>query len=164
MDPKIRRAATAEVARSKEPDPTILLAAARDPDADVSMLATSRLGKLYADGEVSTADMLARVRDKNQNPRVRVVAMNGLGMVPTPDAAKLLVELLATGDLTERRAAAVLLQHQDPALAIPALIDALGDADEYVRAAALDSLRVRSRGRDFGTDAAAWRAWWQSRR
>jgi len=59
--------------------------------------------------------------------------------------------------------AAILLVHQDPELAMPALIGALADTDELVRSNALDSLRARSRGRDFGTDAAAWRAWWQAR-
>jgi len=53
--------------------------------------------------------------------------------------------------------------HQDPEVAVPALIDALADADEVVRANALEALRGRARGRDFGSDAGAWRAWWQSR-
>ena len=63
----------------------------------------------------------------------------------------------------ERRTAAILLAHQDPELAVPALIGALGDADEYVRSNAVEALRARSRGREFGLDAAAWRAWWQAR-
>ena len=47
--------------------------------------------------------------------------------------------------------------------AVPALIRALADADEYVRMNAVESLKHFARGRDFGQDAAAWLRWWQSR-
>jgi HEAT repeat protein len=163
-DPKVRRAATRELARGKDPDPAALLAAARDPDLEVSMVATSGLGKLYADGQISTADMVARATDRTSQQRVHVLALNGLGTVPTAEAAALLTDLLRSGDVVDRRSAANLLQSQDAELASPPLIDALADADEGVREAALASLRARSRGRDFGTDAAAWRAWWQAHR
>jgi HEAT repeat protein len=162
-DPKIRRAAVHEVARSSELDAAALLVASRDPDLEVGMVATQALGKLYAEGQVPLQELVARASDRNLNERVRQTALNGFGQIANADAAAVLVDLLARGDVRERRTAAALLANQDPALAVPALIRALGDSDEYVRLQALDALRARSRGRDFGTDAGAWQNWWQSR-
>ncbi len=162
-DPKVRRAAVMELARDRDADPALLLAASRDPDLQVGVTAIEALGKLHAQGQVPAHELIARATDRGLSERVRVGALNGLGLVPSPDAARLLVELASRGDVGERRTAAILLVHQDPAAAVPALIGLLGDADEYVRSNALESLRARSRGRDFGADAAAWRAWWDAR-
>jgi HEAT repeat protein len=162
-DPRIRRAAVREAARDSDLDPAVLLAASRDPDLEVAITATIALGKRYADGTVPAAEMIARATDRGLNDRVRVTALNAIGLVPSPDGAALLVEMVARGSVIERASAAILLVHQDPELAMPALIGALGDADEQVRANALASLQARSRGRDFGSDAAAWQAWWQAR-
>lgn len=163
-DPRIRRAAVAEVAREEQPDPQTLLGASRDPDLDVARLAIAGVSKLYADGQISTREMIALASDRAIPTRARTAALNGLGTVPNAEAAALLVTMLATGDTFERRMAAALLGNQDVELAVPALIAALRDADEYVRGNALESLRLRSRGRDFGMDAGAWQAWWQSAR
>ena len=162
-DPKVRRAAVREAARDPGLDPAVLLVASRDPDLEVGITATIALGKRYADGDVPVAEMIARATDRSLNDRVRVSALNAVGLVPSAEGAALLVDLVARGSTTDRASAAILLVHQDPELAMPALIGALGDAEEQVRANALESLRARSRGRDFGTDAASWRAWWQVR-
>jgi hypothetical protein len=162
-NPRVRATALRDAAKDPDADPAILLAASRDPDVNVAMIATDLLGKRYAEGAVPMQEMLDRARDRGLHARVRTGALNGLGVVAAPEAAALLSDLLAHGDLLERRSAAILLVHQDPEVAVPALISALGDADEVVRANALDALRTRSRGRDFGRDAAAWQAWWQSR-
>jgi HEAT repeat protein len=162
-DPKVRRAAVRELAAAPDADPALLLAASRDPDLQVGVTATEALGKLHAGGAVPARELVARATDHKLDERVRVSALNGLGLVPSPEAAALLVELAARGDLGERRTAAILLSHQELAAAVPALIALLGDADEYARSNALESLRARARGRDFGTDAAAWRAWWAAR-
>jgi hypothetical protein len=161
-DPKIRRAAVLEVAWSADPDPKVMLIASRDSDAGVARTAMTSLGKLYEAGQVPIAQMIALATDRSITDRVRIVALNGLGVVPNSEAADVLVKLLGSGDTLERRSAAALLGNQDPQLAVPALIRALGDSDEYVRSNALESLRGRSRGRDFGTDAGAWQAWWQA--
>lgn len=163
-DPRVRRAAVREAARGDAVDPALLLAASRDRDLEVGVVATAALGKLHADGAVPVHELIARATDRALDERVRVTALNGLGVVASPEAAGVLVELLARGDVTERRSAAILLVHQDPEVALPALIAALGDADEVVRGNALEALRARSRGRDFGSDAAAWQAWWQAAR
>lgn len=160
-DPKIRRAAIREAARDPNVDSTVLLTASRDPDLDVGITATIALGKRYADGAVPAAEMIARATDRGLDDRVRVTALNAIGLVASPEGAALLVDLVAHGSVMERASAAILLVHQDPAVAMPALIAALGDADDHVKANALESLRSRSRGRDFGTDAAAWQAWWR---
>ncbi len=162
-DPKIRQAAVHEAARG-ESDPQVLLAASRDPDLGVSRVAIGALNKLYATGDVSRKDMLALASDKTLPDRARILAINGVGAVPSAEAAAMLVEMLAKGSEIERRSAAALLAHQDPEVAVPALITALSDADDVVRTQAVDSLKALSRGRDFGTDAGAWRAWWQARR
>lgn len=162
-DPKIRRAAVAEVAGSPDPDPATLLAASRDSDASIASTALVALGKLYADGRVPVADMIARAKDTSLG-RARTTAINAVGTVAHPDTARMLGELLVTGTVVERRAASALLASQDPADAIPLLIRALADSDAYVRDNAINGLRARSRGRDFGTDAGAWQSWWQAQR
>src|SRR5207253_882354 len=81
-DPKIRRAAVREAS-----DPQQLLAASRDPDTEVGVVAMERLGRLHADGEVSTRDLIARATDHQLNERVRVSALDGLGQVADRDAA-----------------------------------------------------------------------------
>ncbi len=161
-DPKVRRAAVREVVRGGDSDPAVLLVASRDPDLGVGMMATERLGTLYAEGAVPLSELVARATDHGLHEKVRITALNGIGIVANPDVASVLVELMTRGDLGERRSAAILLVHQDLALATPALIGALGDSDAIVQANALESLRARSRGRDFGSDAGAWRAWWQA--
>jgi HEAT repeat protein len=162
-DPKVRHAAVRELAADPDADPAFLLAASRDPDLQVGVTATEALGKLHAQGQVPAQELIARATDRKLDERVRTSALNGLGQVPSPEAVALLVDLASRGDVSERRTAANLLARQDPAAAVPALIGLLGDADEYVRSNALESLRARARGRDFGTDAGAWRAWWDSR-
>jgi hypothetical protein len=163
-DAKIRRAAVLEVAQSSDPDPKLMLAASRDSNGEVARTAMTSVVKLYEAGQVPVSDMIGLAKDRSIHERVRIVALNGLGVVPNAEAADLLVRLLASGDTLERRSAAALLGNQDPEVAVPALIRALGDADEYVRSNALESLRLRSRGRDFGTDAGAWQSWWQAQR
>ncbi len=162
-DPKIRRAAVRELARDRDADPATLLVASRDPDLEVGVSATEALGRLHAAGTVPAAELISRASDHALNERVRVTAMNGLAATPSPEAAAYFADLLARGDTAERANAAILVGHQDLEIAVPALIRALGDSSEQVRANAAESLRSRSRGRDFGTDAAAWQAWWQSR-
>lgn len=163
-DPRVRRAAIREAARDPDLDSAILLGASRDPDLEVGITAMIALGKRYAEGVLPATEIIARARDRSLDDRVRVSALNAVGVIAAPEAAALLVELIAHGSVLERATAAILLVHQDPELAMPALIGALGDADEQVRANALEALRTRSRGRDFGTDAAAWQAWWRSQR
>ncbi len=162
-DPKVRTAAMRELVASDAKDPATLLAASRDGDLGVAVIATIGLGDLYKDGQVSAADMAARITDHALPEKVRVAAMNGFGVIPSPEAAALFEDLLAHGQDIDRRSAAILLQHQDPAAAVPALIRALGDGDEYVRSNAVEALRSFARGRDFGTDAAAWQRWWTTR-
>ncbi len=162
-DPKIRRAAVKEVARDPNSDPAALLAASRDADIEVGILATEGLARLHAAGNLPATELIARAADHGLNERVRLAAMNGLAGAQTPESAAYLADLLARGDTGERLNAAILIAHQDLEIAVPALIRALGDGEPRVRDNALEALRSRSRGRDFGTDAGAWTAWWQSR-
>jgi HEAT repeat protein len=162
-DARVRAVAIADVARDPDADPKLLLAASRDRDVGVALRATAALGKLYAQGAIPASELATRATDHALDPKVRTMAMNGLGGVPSTDAAKLFAELAATGDPMERRASVTQLANQDAAAAVPLLIDALGDADEIVRGNAVEALRHQARGRDYGTDANAWRSWWQSR-
>ena len=162
-DPRVRAAALAEAVRDGDADPAMLLAASRDPDPGVGLRATAALGKLYAQGAIPARELALRAQDTTLDPKVRTMAMNGLGGVPSDEASRLFTDLVARGEPLERRSAAIQLAQQDAAIAVPALIGALADADELVRANAAESLRRFARGRDFGTDANAWRSWWQAR-
>jgi HEAT repeat protein len=162
-DPGVRRAAVRELVRDPGSDLQHLLTASRDRDLEVAIVATTALGTLYGRGELVAEELIARTTDHALDDRVRLAAINGLGVVASTEAARSLAELARRGDLLERRSAAILLVHQDPDLAVPALIDALADVDEVVTANALEALRTRSRGRDFGGDVPRWRAWWQVR-
>ncbi|MFN0252442.1 MAG: HEAT repeat domain-containing protein [Kofleriaceae bacterium] len=163
-DPKVRRAAIREVARDRDADVALLLDASRDRDLEVSAAATTALGKAYRAGRIPVGELVVRAQDPSIHVKVRSEALNGLGAVPSPEAAALLAGLAASGSVDDRASAAILLRNQDLAVAVPALIAALGDAEARVREVARDSLVARSRGRDFGEDRAAWQAWWQSRR
>jgi HEAT repeat protein len=162
-DAKVRRAAMREVVRKTDADPQLLLKAARDPDIVVGVLAIDALGHMHRDGVVPATELITLASDTSLNERVRLTAINGFGQVQSPESAAYLADRLANGDTFERLNSAILIGHQDLDVAVPALIRALGDSEERVRANALESLRNRSRGRDFGTDAAAWQSWWQSR-
>lgn len=162
-DPKVRRAALAEAIREPDVDVQTLLAASRDSDLEVSAVATVALGTAYARGDVAVTELIARATDTSRNEKVRMAALNGLGAVASPEAVALLDRLASSGTPAERASAAILLQNQAPDLAVPILIRTLADSDAHVRECAHDSLKARARGRDFGEDAAAWRAWWTSR-
>lgn len=162
-DPKVRRAAIHEAAGS-DVDAQLLLDASRDRDLEVGVVATIELGKAYKDGRVAVSELVTRAQDSSLDPKVRSAALSGLGVVPSPEAAALLAGLATNGSTDDRASAVILLRNQDLALAVPALIGALGDAEPRVRELAHASLTARSRGRDFGEDRAAWQAWWTARR
>jgi hypothetical protein len=63
-----------------------------------------------------------------------------------------------------RQSAAEVLGEMGPAAmdAVPELIEALDDGNEYVRAAAEGSLKAIT-GQDFGKDAKQWQEWWKGR-
>jgi HEAT repeat protein len=155
-DPRVRRTAIDET-----DDARVLADASRDASLDVAVAATEGLARLYRDGAIDARELVARAGDAPA--KVRVAAINGLGLVPSPDSAAALAQLLATGGEIERRSAAIVLVHQDPHLAVPALIGALRDADDNVRMNAREALRTIARGRDLGDDAGAWLQWWQAR-
>lgn len=157
-DPKIRRAAVKETS-----DPKTLLTATRDVDPDVARTAIAALSKQYADGQLDATDMISVATDHSIPERTRLMAINGVAAVASPEGAAMMVKMLG-GTTLERRAASASLAGQDAEVAVPALIAALTDEDEYVRLQASDSLKLLSRGRDFGLDASAWRQWWQTRR
>ncbi len=162
-DPKVRAVAIADVASDPDADPRVLLVASRDPEIAVALRATAALGKLYARGAVPASELVTRSTDRALDTKVRTMAMNGLGGIPSAEAATLFTDLVAHGDPIERRSAALQLANQDPEIAVPVLIAALGDTDEVVRGNSVDALRRLGRGRDYGSDANAWRSWWQSR-
>lgn len=161
-DPKTRRSAVREAGRTE--DVQALLAATRDEDAGVARTAVGVLNKLYGGGKVAPSQMIALASDRSLDERTRGLVIQGVGAIKHVDSAAMLVRMLAGGNELERRAAATLLARQDPEIAVPALITALSDPDEMVRTAAVESLTTLSNGNAFGTDAGAWRAWWQARR
>lgn len=162
-DPRVRRNAIAELATSDAADPATLLAASRDANVDVALAGAEGLGALYRDGRIGADKLGALATDPAAPAKVRVVAINGLGLVPSPEGAAALAELVHSADDYAKRSAAILLVHQDPAVAVPALIGALRDSDENTRQNARESLRTLARGRDLGDDASAWQRWWADR-
>jgi HEAT repeat protein len=160
-DPLVRRNAIVDLAASGG-DARVLVEASRDPDLNVAVAATEGLARMYRDGQIPASELVARTTTETP-PKVRVAAINGLGRVATQDSAQALTQLLAHGSEIDRRGAAIVLVHQDSAVAVPALIGALRDSDEIVRANAREALRSIARGRDLGEDAAAWQRWWSER-
>lgn len=138
--------------------------AMRDSNPSVSATAADVLGRLYQEHLVEPRRMVEHYRDGALPFRTRSALLSGFGQQPTDEAAQLLLELARSTDERERRAAAILLANQEPRVAVPALIEALGDRDEWVRANARESLTRLARGRDYGEDVAAWRAWWERER
>jgi HEAT repeat protein len=160
-DPLVRRNAIADLAAAGG-DARVLGEASRDADLNVAVAATQGLARMYRDGQLPATELVARTTAETP-PKVRIAAINGLGLVAAPQSARALTALLARGSEIDRRGAAIVLVHQEPALAVPALIGALRDSDEIVRANAREALRSIARGRDLGEDAGAWQRWWQSR-
>jgi hypothetical protein len=145
-------------------DDATVVAAVRDPDLSVSAIAAEQLVRRYRDGAFSTRELTELYQDRSLGLKPRIAILNGLADQPDDQVGALLEQALARGaTVEERRAAANLIAFQDPALAIPALVAALGDDDQWVRSNARDSLRQLANGRDFGEDAAAWTAWWGGR-
>ena len=163
-DPKVRRAAISEAIRERDADIATLLEMSRDRDMEVGGTAMMALNTAYAEGRLAASELVARANDASLDVKVRSLAVNGLGLVASAESTAFLVELSRSSAVADRASAAILLQHQDLAAAVPVLIAMLADADAHVRTCAHDSLVARSRGRDFGQDAAAWQTWWQSRR
>lgn len=137
-----------------------LIDALQDTSITVSGSAGDTLGKWYIKGQVPAEELIRRARDPSLHPKTRTGILRGLSKVPTPEATELLLSMINEGEVTERRFAAGMIAYQGPEVAVPALIEALEDPDEWVRFNANEVLQHISRGRNYGQDKAAWRNWW----
>jgi hypothetical protein len=160
-DPAVRAHSVLVLGRAKTPEAAAaLLETVRDPDPNVSTMSAMQLDEAYQAGLVSFEQMHTLATDLNLGPGAHFAAFAGLAKVADPRAAEFLLERLKNGTGEERRTAAGMLQHQGAAIAVPALIEALGDGEQWVRYNANEQLRALARGRDYGEDAAAWSRWW----
>ncbi len=92
----------------------------------------------------------------------RCAAVRDLGAVaPEEGGAVLRRALLYDGWSSVRREAAKAIAAYPPNVAVPALIDGLGDEMADVRGASASSLEAVT-GQTFGDDRGAWLRWWQS--
>jgi HEAT repeat protein len=132
--------------------------------------AATALGKLK-DREALPA-LLRVARDEKVDQNARYAAMHAVvGMVERKEAEALLLELLEPRRHGGVRGVAMgLLAEFDCKKAIPLILDALADADWYVRARADGALRGFA-GRPDGVgydaqrpDPAPWRAYWKQQR
>jgi hypothetical protein len=159
-DPIVR----ARVLSRGSADDATVLAMLRDTDVSVAAVAGEQVVRRYRDGAFSTSELAGLYQDTRLDLKPRIAILNGLAEKADPEVAELLGRTLAGGDVEERRAAANLIAFQDHTAAVPRLIAALADEDQWVRSNAGDSLRNIADGEDFGHDAAAWTRWWSAQR
>lgn len=140
-DPKVRLVRVNQLIEEGD-DPAALLAASRDRDEAVSVLAMEGLGKLYAAGRIALAELTSRHEDRNLSSKARTAALEAIGQVASDDGGRYLAELGQRGDAEQRRAAATLLGRQPRAIAVPALRALAQDGDPAIRQRANASLRT----------------------
>jgi len=155
----------------------LLFGAAGDKEPAVRVNVAFALAKTQKTGEpvdARVADALVKLLD-DKAASVRGAAVQQCGRLGVKAAAEKTAALLRTdGDLTVRtRAAKALRNLGNQTVTVSALIDALADASDQVRAAAVGGLRAIS-GKRFAYgpwDAPsrrakaieAWKRWWQSK-
>ncbi|MFG0319714.1 MAG: HEAT repeat domain-containing protein, partial [Planctomycetota bacterium JB042] len=110
---------------------------------------------------LSTADAL-RARLDDDDWRVRLAAAVSLGSLQDEAAIEpLKARLASSGEWRERATAATGLGRIGRREVVPALIEALDDADPMVKAIARDYLK-RLCLADLPADPAPWRKWWEA--
>lgn len=93
---------------------------------------------------------------------VRSCAINAVGKLHCKAAVITLMKLLDTEEeKTTRADIAYTLGLIGDSRAVPALIGLLGDVNQEPRARAVEALRAIT-GKEFGTDAEKWLAWWNT--
>jgi len=130
-----------DLGRASLPALPHLIAALRDPITCVRLEAMSALGRIGPDAEPAVPYLVSLLAD--EETRVRTVAAATLKKIG-PDCVPFLVEAMTDPDAILRERAALLLgqlRATDDA-SIEALLEALSDYDEDVRAAARRSLEI----------------------
>ena len=127
-------------------------------DADV-FVALATAVRVHGDGRF-TGELLAAL-DGNR-PGVRQAAAEALAALADPALVRRLRAAAADpgADPGARQAALWALGRSGRKQAAAALLEQLTGANEALRRAAADALADLS-GRDYGLDAARWRAWWE---
>jgi hypothetical protein len=121
----------------------------------VHIVVTDALGKI---GKPAIEPLRAALPQANPKELFFSYAADALAKTQDPEAAKILLSILSTGDATARfRIAESLRYSKDPA-SVDALIQALKDKDKEVKSAAARSLN-KITGQAFGEDANKWEEW-----
>jgi HEAT repeat protein len=136
----------------------------RDGDAQVREEAAVALGRENAPDAVAplARTVTAVLADPARaDVLVASAALVSLGRTRDPAALPALRAALHDPDWRLRASAAAGLGRLRLPAVVPDLLDALDDKSPSVRATALETL-VDAAGRDGGTDAKSWRAWWKA--
>lgn len=137
-----------------------VLEAITGADESVKSAAADALGRLYIEGHVTDEKIIELLQDQTLTIKVRLRIASAFSRVAGPVNADFLKTLLKTGTPDERRFATGMIVYQGVDVAAPALIEALADPDDSVRANAVEQLQYISSGQNFNQDAAAWLSWW----
>jgi hypothetical protein len=146
------------IARERKVALPFVLERISDRDVEVRGWATHLLGELpYLEALPS---LLAGLQDVDATTRVSAaLAIGAMAKGYGEQVLKVLGDLANSADPSERTAALrAAAEVREPTL-VPDLVQALGDPDEAVIAAAREAL-VRTTRQDFGTDARRWNDWW----
>lgn len=155
---KIRRQPTRETARAA-------LATVQHTDPNVSAMATAVIAKAYAEGLIETGEIANAIEHSDRLPeKTQFGLYRALATKPTQEATTMLADLAQSGPVGLRRSAVLWLAACDRNVALPALLAALRDTDEYVRDQARQSLVHLSDGPDLGLDRDAWQRWFSEHR
>ncbi len=160
--PEVRLAAIAALADLRTPSAIARLAPlTRANDEDLALAAAAALGSLAGVPAVA-GEAAATLRALLNEPRaaLRTVAAGALGRVADADAFPALLRLLDDPVWTVRAAAIEALGQLRRKEAVPALIARVASEEGRLRHDAAAGLE-RLTGVRHGTDAAAWRRWWE---
>lgn len=161
--PGVRLSVIEDIATEPGPEAVEMLTLAlSDSSVSVAARAGETLGNLYLKGLVPAETMIEKAKDSSIGFKARMGIISGLSKKPDPQAVEFLKQLMKSGSAEERRIAAGMIGYQGVDVAVPALLDALGDMDESVRYNVEEALNRISRGQDFGQDQKKWAAWWNT--
>lgn len=139
----------------------ILLDLLRDEEVEVGGNSAAALGTLYVQGYLTIEEIQNIINDKTIAEKVRFSLLREIARISHPEVASLLTHLIKEGDDGERRFCTGLIGYQGWEIAVPLLIELMGDTDEWVRYNANMQLKYITRGQDFGENVEVWKAWWE---
>lgn len=121
----------------------------------VHILLTDALGKI---GKPAIEPLRAALPKADPKELYFPYVAEALAKTQDPEATRMLLDLLSTGDANARFRIAGALRHSNDPASVDALIQALKDKDKEVRSTAARSLK-KITSQAFGEDAGKWEEW-----